>query len=441
MDDAVAARGQGRVVRDQQEGRAALGMQREEQVDHVPAGLAIEIAGRLVGQEQRWLRREGAGDGDTLLLAAGKLRRIMLHSVFQTDRFKSRGGNGERIGAAGQLQRYGDILQRGHRRHEMKGLKDDADAVAAKPRQRIFAQRVEIGAGDRDAAAGHALEPAQHHHQRRFAGARRSDQADRRAGFDGRGNAAQNVDGTRRARQGKTHILQEDQRFSDVFLSHLRAPGLWLCGALCQSRGARGADHASAIAFIGAPAAATTRILAFGDSLTAGLGVAPDQAFPVQLAARLKADGYDVTVDNGGVSGDTTAGGLARLDWAMGGHPDVVLLELGANDMLRGLDPKHAETNLDTMLSKLKAAKVKVLLIGMKASTNWGPDYQKDFDAIYPMLAKKYDVPLYPFFLEGVALDPKLNQPDMLHPNPAGVAVIVGRIAPAVEQLLGKPAG
>jgi acyl-CoA thioesterase I len=189
------------------------------------------------------------------------------------------------------------------------------------------------------------------------------------------------------------------------------------------------------------PVAAATRILAFGDSLTAGLGVAPDQAFPAQLAARLKADGYDVTVDNGGVSGDTTAGGLARLDWTIGDRPDIVLLELGANDMLRGLDPKHAETNLDTMLSKLKAAKVKVLLIGMKASTNWGPDYQKDFDAIYPKLAKKYDVPLYPFFLEGVALDPKLNQPDMLHPNPAGVAVIVGRIVPAVEQLLGKPAG
>jgi acyl-CoA thioesterase-1 len=189
------------------------------------------------------------------------------------------------------------------------------------------------------------------------------------------------------------------------------------------------------------PAAATTRILAFGDSLTAGFGVAPDQAFPAQLAARLKADGYDVTVDNGGVSGDTTADGLARFDWAMGSHPDVVLLEFGANDMLRGLDPKRAETNLDVMLSKLKAAKIKVLLMGMRSSSNWGADYKKSFDTIYPMLAKKYEVPLYPFFLEGVVLDPKLNQPDMLHPNPAGVAVIVGRVAPAVEQLLGKPAG
>jgi acyl-CoA thioesterase-1 len=211
-------------------------------------------------------------------------------------------------------------------------------------------------------------------------------------------------------------------------------------------RGARFVNRAALAVLItlllgAGQAAAATRILAFGDSLTAGLGVAPYQAFPAQLAARLRADGYDVAVDNGGVSGDTTADGLARFDWTMGDHPDVVLLELGANDMLRGLDPKRAETNLDTILAKLKAAKVKVLLIGMRSSSNWGADYQKRFDAIYPALAQKYDVPLYPFFLDGVALDPKLNQADMLHPNPAGVAVIVTRIAPAVEKLLGHPAG
>jgi acyl-CoA thioesterase-1 len=222
-----------------------------------------------------------------------------------------------------------------------------------------------------------------------------------------------------------------------------------ICARRGYGRGARFVNRAALAGLItlllstllaAAPVVAATRILAFGDSLSAGLGVAPNDAFPVQLAARLKADGYDVIVNNGGVSGDTTAGGLARLDWAMGSHPEIVLLELGANDMLRGLGPKAAESNLDAMLGKLKAAKVKVLLIGMKASTNWGPEYQKEFDAIYPTLAKKYDVPLYPFFLDGVALDPKLNQPDMLHPNPAGVAVIVSRIAPAVERLLGKPA-
>ena len=186
---------------------------------------------------------------------------------------------------------------------------------------------------------------------------------------------------------------------------------------------------------------AATSILAFGDSLTAGFGVAPDQAFPVRLAARLKADGYDVTMTNGGVSGDTTADGLARLDWTMADHPDVALVELGANDMLRGLDPKQAQANLDAILAKLAAAKVKVLLLGMRSVSNWGADYQHSFDAIYPTLAQKYGVPLYPFFLEGVALDPKLNQGDGLHPTPAGVDVIVGRVAPAVEKLLGAKAG
>ncbi len=188
------------------------------------------------------------------------------------------------------------------------------------------------------------------------------------------------------------------------------------------------------------PVHAAIRILAFGDSLTAGFGLASDQAFPVKLAARLEQDGYAVEVENGGVSGDTTSGGLARLDWALGNHPDAVLLELGANDALRGIDPKLTKANLDAMLARLTAAHLRVLLIGMKAPGNWGTDYRESFDAIYPALAKKYNVPLYPFFLDGVALDEKLSQNDGLHPNEAGVDVIVARIAPVVEQVLGKQA-
>lgn len=190
-----------------------------------------------------------------------------------------------------------------------------------------------------------------------------------------------------------------------------------------------------------ARAEAATRILAFGDSLTAGLGLAPQDVFPVRLAARLKADGYAVEVINAGVSGDTTSGGLARLDWSLADHPDVVLLELGANDALRGIDPTLTRSNLDTMLARLTAAHLKVLLIGMKAPGNWGTDYQKSFDAIYPALAKKYGVPLYPFFLDGVALDETLNQADGLHPNQAGVEVIVARMTPVIEGLLGKQGG
>ncbi len=183
-------------------------------------------------------------------------------------------------------------------------------------------------------------------------------------------------------------------------------------------------------------AAAGTRILALGDSLTAGFGVAPDQAFPVRLQARLAAAGIPAEVVNGGVSGDTSAGGLARLDWALADRPDIVLVELGANDALRGIDPRITYANLDKILARLKASGAKIMLLGMRAPPNWGSRYQTEFDAIYPKLADKYHVTLYPFFLDGVAMDPALNQGDGLHPNARGVEIIAERIEPYVARLL-----
>jgi acyl-CoA thioesterase I len=187
---------------------------------------------------------------------------------------------------------------------------------------------------------------------------------------------------------------------------------------------------------LGAVASPAPRILAFGDSLTAGLGLNPDAAFPARLEAVLRSDGIDARVINGGVSGETTAGGVARLDWALGDHPDLVILELGANDALRGIDPKLAYANLDKILARLTASGAKVLLTGMLAPPNWGRDYQQEFAAIFPTLADKYQVPLYPFFLDGVATDPSLNQPDGLHPNAQGAALIAAKVAPYVERLL-----
>jgi acyl-CoA thioesterase-1 len=191
-----------------------------------------------------------------------------------------------------------------------------------------------------------------------------------------------------------------------------------------------------AILLITHSAAAAPRILAFGDSLTAGLGLSPEQAFPARLQARLAADGIDVEVLNGGVSGDTTADGVARLDWALADHPDIVLVELGANDALRGIDPKFSYANLDKILARLKASGVQVMLLGMAAPANWGRDYQQAFAAIYPALASKYQVPLYPFFLDGVALDASLNQRDGLHPNARGADLIAEKVAPYVARLL-----
>jgi len=178
------------------------------------------------------------------------------------------------------------------------------------------------------------------------------------------------------------------------------------------------------------------KLAILGDSLAAGYGLAPAQAFPTRLQTALKDKGRNVTVINHGVSGDTTAGGLERIDWMMADKPDIVMVELGGNDMLRALDPGATEKNLDAIIGKLKQAGATVWLVGMLAPRNFGPEYVKQFDGIFKKLADKHAVPLYPFFLDGVAQDPALNQPDGIHPNARGVDVIVERILPFVTKNL-----
>ena len=185
-----------------------------------------------------------------------------------------------------------------------------------------------------------------------------------------------------------------------------------------------------------ATAAADKVVLAFGDSLTAGYGLAEAEGFPRQLEARLRAEGLAVRVRNAGVSGDTTAGGRARLAWTLAEPADLVILSLGANDALRGIEPAVTKANLDAMLEELGKRKLKVLLAGMLAPRNLGDDYTKRFDTIYPELAKAHGVPLYPFFLAGVARQPELNQADGIHPNAAGVKRLVDGILPHVLALL-----
>ncbi len=196
------------------------------------------------------------------------------------------------------------------------------------------------------------------------------------------------------------------------------------------------ASLAAAGAVAAPPAKArTVQIVDIGDSLTAGHGLPANEAFPAQLQARLRRDGLDVRVVNAGVSGDTTAGGLARLDWVLADKPDLVILALGANDALRGIDPATVRANLAAMIAKIQASGAKLLLLGMLAPPNWGKAYDEAFDRIYPDLARARDVPLYPFFLKGVAMNPALNQPDGLHPNAKGVGVLVDHIAPLVARL------
>ena len=182
---------------------------------------------------------------------------------------------------------------------------------------------------------------------------------------------------------------------------------------------------------------APLKILALGDSLTAGYNLPADASFPAQLEKALRGKGLQATVVNAGVSGDTTAGGLARLDWALADKPTHALVALGANDMLRGLSPEQAKANLDKIVTRLKQEGVKVMLVGMLAAPNLGADYGKRFNPIFPELAEKHDVPLYPFFLDEVASNPKLNLGDGLHPNRTGVATMVRKMLPQILGFLG----
>ena len=180
------------------------------------------------------------------------------------------------------------------------------------------------------------------------------------------------------------------------------------------------------------------KILALGDSLTAGYGLGPGEGFTDQLQDRFdKTYGVgEIVIINAGVSGDTTRGGLARLDWALADAPDMVMVALGGNDMLRGLEPAETLSNLSQILETLQQQNKPVLLAGMLAAANMGQDYASEFDSIYPQLAREYDVIFYPFFLDGVALNPDLNQPDGLHPNQKGVAIMVEKLWPYIEQLV-----
>ena len=213
-------------------------------------------------------------------------------------------------------------------------------------------------------------------------------------------------------------------------MSSRRSPGrvaTWIGAAFCAW-----------LLLLGPPpgAAEEPRIAVLGDSLTAGFGLPREDAFPARLEAALRAEGHAWKVLDAGVSGDTSAGGLARLDWVLADEPEIVIVELGANDGLRGLPTDRMEANLDAILVRILESGSTVLLAGMRAPANFGPDYEAAFRAVYERLAARHGVAFYPFFLEGVAMEPDLNQSDGIHPNADGVAEIVRRIVPHVVAVI-----
>ena len=358
----------------------------------------------------------------------------------ETDPFQRRLRRLEGVAAAGEFQRQGDVLQRRHGGNEMKTLEDDAEAVAPQPGAGIVVEPPEIVAGHLDPPGRRALQTARHHHQARLAGARRADHGGDLAGGDIERDAAQDID-----RAGIACHVEMDVAEADYGCQGGGGGGQAGSGNEAMSLNTGYGRFAAAVnslliailCLAAAHAQSPPIKLAFlGDSLTAGYGVSPAQAIPARLEAALKAQGRNVTVLNHGVSGDTAAGGLARVDWMLGDKPDIVLVELGANDALRGSDPAQAERNLDEIITKLKAANVTVWLAGMLAPRNFGPEYAASFDGMYKRLADKHGVPLYPFLLDGVAQDPALNQADGIHPNVKGVDVVVERLLPFVTKNL-----
>jgi acyl-CoA thioesterase I len=192
----------------------------------------------------------------------------------------------------------------------------------------------------------------------------------------------------------------------------------------------------ASLSFAAGEARGESVVVALGDSLTAGLGVAADEAFPARLQARLRAEGYDYRVVNAGVSGDTTAGGLRRVDWALRAHPEIVIVALGANDGLRGQSPQAIRANLEEIVARFQAAGARVLLAGMRLPPNYGAEYTKEFEAVFPAVARRAKIALVPFLLDGVAADPRLNQADGIHPTAAGQQMIADRLWPHLRPLL-----
>lgn len=364
----------------------------------------------------------------------------------------------ESVRFSGQFERDGDVLQRRHCGDQLERLKNDPYVLATEARQIVFGHCVQVASADPNQPGVGTLQSGEGHEQRRFSRAGRPQKADGFTTADCEGDALQNVHAGRPVAEReidpgefndilhgdfplKTLFNQLRLRAARHYSIHVRRHRLII--ALAAVFSIMGASCAPAMA----ATVATKRIVVFGDSLSAGYGLAAADALPAQLEKRLRAAGRDVIVVNAGVSGDTTATGVERLDYTLGGEKfDVAIIELGANDMLRGLDPKAARANIEKMILAFRGKGTEVMLAVMVSSDNWGQTYKKEFDSIYPELASRYGVALVPFMMAGVWGDPKLLIGDGLHPNAAGVARMTDVLAPPVQNLLasmtaGAPAG
>lgn len=442
---ARAAGGKRRVMGDQNQRHVALGLLGKDQIGHLLAGFGVEITGRFVGDQKFWRRRQRPRNGDALLLAARQLSGIMGQPFTEADGDQLLPGDLEGVADIGKLKRHGDVFQRRHVGDEMEGLEDDADIAATEFRHPVFAQAVQWRAVDDDLAAVETLQPGQNHQKRGFSGSGRADDANGFTRINQQIHILENMNGRSGLAEGQIRIFQFDHGFCQGKLSYMynmkvagTADFYRFKGTFMRIKGF--CTFLLAItAIVITPAisrAEPVSLVGFGDSLMAGYQLPTADAFPARLEKALREKGHDVTISNAGVSGDTTSGGLARIDWSVPDGTKGVILELGANDALRGIAPEESRKNLVAMIEKLKSRGIAVLLVGMMAPPNMGADYAARFNPIYPELAKANGLELYPFFLDGVVEDAKLKIEDGMHPNGDGIGVMVERFLPSAERFL-----
>ena len=410
-------------MRDQDQRRAALGVQCEHEIDHLGTGRRVEITGRLVRQQQRGSGDESPRNGDALLFAARKLSRVVMEPCAETHAFEHLRRGSARAADAREFQRQHRILEGRHRRQQLKGLEDEADLPGAHRSAPVLVELIEIDAIDFDGPARRRVEPRQQTEQRRLAGTRHPHDSDCFAAPDVETHVRKYGQMRIRSVNFAPESLHPHDRLVVFSLMHIRRL-LFL------------------LLFVGlvppTPAAAPRpAILVFGDSLSAGYGVPRESTWAALLARKLEREGARHTVVNASLSGETTAGGLRRFDEALRTHqPGIVILELGANDGLRGLPLDVMQRNLETMITKSRSQGATVLLVGMRLPPNYGKDYTEKFHASYLDLARRHRLALVPFLFEGFAERRELFQPDAVHPTAEAQPLMLETIWKALQPLL-----
>jgi len=453
------------VVGDDDERRARLAVECQQQVRDRPPGLAVEVAGGLVGEQQARAGGEGPSNADALLFAPGELRRIVVESRAEPYALeqvasavlrcrRSQGPLGRQ-----QLERHQHVLESGEGGQELKALEDEADALGAQGGAAILVERIQRHTVEAHAAFAGSVEAGEQAQQRRLAAARGAEHRHDLSGGHVEVHAFQHRQGRTPSRSaialgeisGDDHRMRarvevQQYRLSGRGAAACRASRLTLaalavlaaCGAP-DDRAPPASGPAGGIPAAAAePAIEQPVVLFLGDSLTAGFGVGAEEAYPARIQQRIDAARLDYRVVNAGVSGDTSAGGRRRIAWLLRQPVAVLVLALGANDMLRGQSLDALRDNLRAIIAETRAAypAARTVIAGMRAPSNLGRRYVEGFDAIFPALASETHSALVPFLLEGVAGDARLNQSDGVHPNAAGHRVIAETVWKVLEPLL-----